>query len=68
MKLAAISFSDNQSISLDMEGVNHLCTSQPLQLEDGRWFMELLVRSGNGTVALQLVADAAEKLVIQPYG
>jgi len=67
MKLAAISFNDNHSISMDVEGVSYIGTAQPLQLEDGSWFMELLIRTNSGTVALQLVADTPEKLVVGTY-
>ena len=67
MKLAAISFNDNHSISMDVEGVSYIGTAQPIQLEDGSWFMELLIRTSSGTVALQLVADSPEKLVVGSY-
>jgi hypothetical protein len=67
MKVAAISFNDNHSISMDVEGVTYIGTGAPLELEDGTWFMELLIRTGAGTVALQLVADSPDKLVIGSY-
>ncbi len=67
MKVAAISFNDNHSLSMDVEGVNAIGAAQPMELEDGTWFLELLIRTGNGTVALQLVADSREKLEITRY-
>lgn len=67
MKVAAISFNDNHSISMDVEGVTHIGTAAPMELDDGRWFLELLVRTNSGTIALQLVADSPEKLAIDHY-
>jgi len=67
MKVAAISFNDNHSLSMDVEGVNAIAAAQPMELEDGTWFLELLIRTGNGTVALQLVANSREKLEITRY-
>lgn len=67
MKVAAISFNDNHSISMDVEGVTYIGTAAPMQLDDGTWFMELLIRTSSGTVALQLVADQPEQLAIGSY-
>lgn len=67
MKVAAISFNDNHSLSMDVEGVSHISAAHPIELEDGTWFLELLVRTDNGTVALQLVADSPDKLEIKTY-
>ncbi|OAN52379.1 hypothetical protein A6A04_01435 [Paramagnetospirillum marisnigri] len=67
MKVAAISFNDNHSISMDVEGVTYIGTAQPLQLDDGTWFLELLIRTKTGTVALQLVADTPEELAVRGY-
>jgi len=64
MKVAAISFNDNHGISLDVEGVTHIGTGVPMELDDGSWFMELLIRTNSGTIALQLVADSPDKLAI----
>jgi hypothetical protein len=65
--VAAISFRDNHSISMDVEAVTSIGLGAPIQLDDGKWFCELLVRSGNGTVALQLVADSPEQLEVGRY-
>ncbi len=62
--VAAISFLDNHSLSMDIEVVNRIEVSAPFQVEDGVWTCEMLVRSANGTVALQLVADSPEKLTV----
>jgi hypothetical protein len=68
MKVASISFNDNHSVSMDVEGVTYIGTASPMELEDGTWFLELLIRTSSGTVALQLVADSPEKLIIGSYG
>lgn len=60
--VAAISFLDNHSLSMDVEGVSRVELGAPIRLDDGNWFCELLIRSANGTVALQLVADEPDKL------
>ena len=65
MKVAGISFNDNNGISMDLEGVTHIGTGAPMDLGDGRWFMELLVRTTTGIVALQLVSDSPDKLVVE---
>jgi hypothetical protein len=62
--VAAISFRDNHSLSMDVDGVSHVEITTPTELEEGMWFCELLVRSVNGTVALQLVSDDPEKLQV----
>ena len=67
MKVAAISFNDNHSLSMDVEGVSYIGTAQPMELDDGTWFLELLIRTSNGTIALQLVGDKPEDLVINSY-
>jgi hypothetical protein len=60
--VAAISFRNNHSLSMDVDGVTHMEITPPSELEEGLWFCELLVRSVNGTVALQLVSDDPAKL------
>ncbi|MDA8230609.1 MAG: hypothetical protein M0006_04640 [Magnetospirillum sp.] len=60
--VAAISFLDNHSLSMDIEGVTSIDLGPPMPLEDGSWTREVLIRSANGTVALQLLADSPERL------
>lgn len=66
--VAAISFRDNHSVSMDVDGVSHVGVSVPTQVEEGLWYCELLIRSANGTVALQLLADSPDKLQVVPQG
>lgn len=66
--VAAISFRDNHSVSMDVDAVNQVTATLPSQIEDGLWYCELLIRSANGTVALQLLADDPAKLKVEPQG
>lgn len=62
--VAAISFRNDHSLSMDVEDVSRVEIGQPIQLDDGSWGAELLVRSSHGVVAIQLQADAREKLFV----
>lgn len=62
--VAAISFRDNHSLSMDVDGVTAVEMSKPIQVEDGTWCSEMLIRSANGTVALNLLADDPAKLAV----
>lgn len=55
--VASVSFLDNHSISMDVEGVVGLSLGKPMELEPGQWFCELIVRSDNGTLAIQMLAN-----------
>jgi len=60
--VAAISFLNNHSLSMDVEEVTGIQVGAPIQVEDGLWTCELLIRSTRGTVALQLLSDSASTL------
>ncbi|MBC7951049.1 MAG: hypothetical protein H7Z12_04390 [Rhodospirillaceae bacterium] len=66
--VAAISFRDNHSISMDVDAVSRIELTAPIRLEDGSWCCEMLIRSSHGTVALQLLADDPAKLNVQSQG
>lgn len=66
--VAAISFRDNHSISMDVEAVSSIELGAPLELEDGTWFCEMIVRSGNGIISLQMLADDPERFAVQGTG
>lgn len=66
--VAQISFRDNHSLSMDVDRVSRVEVSAPIQLENGQWCCEMLVRSNHGTVALQLTADDPKKLQVVPQG
>lgn len=64
--VAAITFNDNRSMSVDIESVTRIQSGKPMDLGGGEsWFLELIIRTENGSVAIQLLADDAEKLQIQ---
>ncbi|MBI3453154.1 MAG: hypothetical protein HY057_10100 [Rhodospirillales bacterium] len=65
-KVAAISFNDNRSISMDVEAVSAIEMGPPLKIEEDKWFCEMIIRSDNGTVSLQLLADNPEKFRLPP--
>ena len=62
--VASVSFLDNRSISMDVDGVVGISLGTPLMLDDGNWFCELLIRSANGVIALQLLADAPDRFAV----
>lgn len=55
--VAAISFRDNHSLSMDVENVTRIEISSARQVDANLWFCELLVRSNHGTVVLNLLSD-----------
>lgn len=55
--VAAVSFRNDHSVSMDIEDVTAIEMGAPMEAGDGRWFCELIVRSANGFVAMQLLAD-----------
>lgn len=61
---AAISFRNDHSLSMDVEDVSRVEIGPPIQLDDGSWGAELLVRSSLGVVSIQLQADTPEKLIV----
>lgn len=63
-KVAAISFLDNHGLSVDVETVNQIEVSRPMRLEEQLWSCELLIRTANGTVALNLLSDDPGKLCV----
>jgi hypothetical protein len=63
--VASISFRNDKSLSMDVEGVNAIAMAAPVQLEDGSWACELIIRTSNGTVALQLQASSPDKFTVR---
>ncbi len=63
--VASISFRNDKSVSMDVEGVHAIEMAPPMQLEDGSWACELLIRSANGTVAIQLQAESPDSFTVQ---
>jgi len=42
--VASVCFLDNHSISMDVEQVSSIEMGAPMQVEDGTWFCELIIR------------------------
>ncbi|KAF0223116.1 MAG: hypothetical protein FD176_2087 [Rhodospirillaceae bacterium] len=66
--VASISFNSNHSLSMDVEKVARIHITAPLQVDDGIWFCELLVRTDNGTVVLNLMSADPASLQVVPQG
>ncbi|PKU25868.1 hypothetical protein [Telmatospirillum siberiense] len=64
--VASVCFLDNRSISMDIEAVIGIDVGTPMRLDEGEWFCELIIRSTNGTVALQMLADSPERFALHP--
>ncbi|HIJ62194.1 MAG TPA: hypothetical protein HPQ04_05820 [Rhodospirillaceae bacterium] len=63
--VASVSFLDNHSISMDMENVVGLSLGKPMEVEPGQWFSELIIRSQNGTLSVQMLSDAPDRFVVE---
>ena len=63
--VASVCFLDNHSISMDVEQVGSIEMGAPMQVDDGTWFCEMIIRSANGTLALQMLADSPERFAVQ---
>ncbi|MBF0168060.1 MAG: hypothetical protein HQL45_10560 [Alphaproteobacteria bacterium] len=62
--VASISFNNNHSISMDMEGISTIEVTEPLEVSPGNWASSLILRSIHGVVALQLLSDSHDKLTV----
>lgn len=60
--VASISFQDNHSLSMDVEEVNRIDLGVPVEVADGVWCSEVLIRSEHGNVSLNILADDPDKL------
>ncbi|HVI51273.1 MAG TPA: hypothetical protein VM661_08705 [Candidatus Sulfotelmatobacter sp.] len=55
--VASVSFLSDRTISMDVEQVTAIEIGEPMEVEPGSWFAELIIRSGNGTLSVQMLAD-----------
>ena len=60
--VASISFLDNHSLSMDVEAVQQIELTPPMELEPGLWTSSLLIRADSGTIAIQFLADSEDRL------
>jgi hypothetical protein len=54
--VASVSFHSNHNLSMDVDEVQGISMSAPMKLGEGQWFCELIIRSANGTLAVQMLA------------
>ncbi len=66
--VAAVSFRNDHSISMDVEDVTSIEMGAPMEAGDGNWFCELIIRSSHGFVAMQLLADDPARFRVRSEG
>ncbi|MFN3075943.1 MAG: hypothetical protein ABT940_03490 [Alphaproteobacteria bacterium] len=59
-----VSFDDGRSVTMDLENVTVIERGTPMEIGEGQWFCELIVRTETGFVALQMLSDSPEKFEI----
>jgi len=55
--VASVSFHSNHNLSMDVDEVQGINMSAPMQLGEGQWFCELIIRSANGTLAVNMLTN-----------
>ena len=55
--VASVSFHSNHNLSMDVDEVQGISMSAPMKLAEGQWFCEIIVRSANGTLAVNMLTD-----------
>jgi hypothetical protein len=63
--VASVSFLDNHSVSMDVEAVQGVALGTPMEIGDGQWFCELIVRSTNGVLSVQMLADSPDRFAVE---
>jgi len=65
--VASVSFLSDRTISMDVESVAAIEVGEPMEVEPGSWFSELIIRSANGILSIQMLADDPKRFrVTQP--
>lgn len=59
--VASVSFHSNHNLSMDVDEVLGISMSTPMKIGEGQWFCEMIVRSANGTLAVNMLADDPQK-------
>ncbi len=62
--VASISFTSDRGISMDVEGVRGIAMGQPTRMDENVWCCDLIIRTDNGNIAMQMVAEAPERFNI----
>ena len=63
--VASVSFHSNHNLSMDVDEVLGISVSAPMKLAEGQWFCEVIVRSANGTLAVNMLSDDPEKFTFE---
>ena len=63
--VASVSFHSNHNLSMDVDEVLGISVSPPMKLGEGQWFCEVIVRSANGTLAVNMLSDDPEKFTFE---
>lgn len=64
--VASVSFHSNHNLSMDVDEVQGISIGAPIKLAEGQWFCEMIVRSSNGTLAINMLADDPNKFAFEP--
>ena len=59
--VASVSFHSNHNLSMDVDEVQGISIGAPMKLDEGQWFCEMIVRSANGTLVVNMLADDPSK-------
>ena len=59
--VASVSFHSNHNLSMDVDEVIGISMSTPMKVDENQWFCEMIVRSANGTLAVNMLADDPSK-------
>ena len=64
--VASVSFHSNHNLSMDVDEVQGISIGTPMKLAEGQWFCEMIIRSANGTLAINMLADDPSKFTFEP--
>jgi hypothetical protein len=63
--VASVSFHSNHNLSMDVDEVQGISLGTPMKLAEGQWFCEMIVRSANGTLVVNMLADDPSKFAFE---
>ncbi|GEM_PF-1564867 len=63
--VASVSFHSNHNLSMDVDEVIGISMSTPMKIAEGQWFCEIIVRSANGTLAVNMLSDDPGKFAFE---
>ncbi len=63
--VASVSFHSNHNLSMDVDEVQDISLGTPMKLAEGQWFCEMIVRSANGTLVVNMLADDPSKFAFE---